>query len=80
MDCTWGFGNRGCKGGYPYRAMQWIIKHGGIATAQSYGRYLAQVSHFYHCILTKLFYYFLYQFMDKFRPFDSIIRDIVKHI
>ena len=43
VDCTWGFGNRGCKGGYPYRAMQWIIKHGGLATEESYGKYLAQV-------------------------------------
>ena len=43
VDCTWGFGNKGCKGGYPYRALQWIIKHGGVATKESYGRYLAQV-------------------------------------
>merc|ERR1711962_422543 len=42
IDCTWGFGNKGCKGGYPYRAMQWVIKHGGIATRESYGKYLAQ--------------------------------------
>ena len=45
IDCTWGFGNRGCKGGYPYRAMQWIMKHRGLATEASYGRYLAQVRH-----------------------------------
>ena len=43
IDCSWGFGNRGCKGGYPHRAMQWVIKHGGLATEESYGRYLAQV-------------------------------------
>jgi len=42
VDCTWGYGNRGCKGGYPYRALQWIMKHGGLATDDSYGRYLAQ--------------------------------------
>ncbi|KAM7443323.1 hypothetical protein ABFA07_007801 [Porites harrisoni] len=42
IDCSWGFGNRGCKGGYPHRAMQWVIKHGGLATEESYGRYLAQ--------------------------------------
>jgi len=42
VDCSWGFGNKGCKGGYPYRAMQWILKHGGIATQTSYGNYLAQ--------------------------------------
>lgn len=23
--------------------MQWVIKHGGLATEESYGRYLAQV-------------------------------------
>ena len=44
IDCSWGFGNRGCKGGYPHRAMQWVIKHGGLATEESYGRYLAQVT------------------------------------
>ena len=44
IDCSWGFGNRGCKGGYPHRAMQWVIKHGGLATEESYGRYLAQVN------------------------------------
>ena len=43
IDCSWGFGNRGCKGGYPHRAMEWVIKHGGLATEASYGRYLAQV-------------------------------------
>ena len=43
IDCSWGFGNRGCKGGYPHRAMQWVIKHGGLATEESYGKYLAQV-------------------------------------
>lgn len=42
VDCSWGFANKGCKGGYPYRAMQWIVKHGGIATRKSYGNYLAQ--------------------------------------
>ena len=24
--------------------MQWVIKHGGLATEESYGRYLAQVT------------------------------------
>ncbi|XP_047134693.1 uncharacterized protein LOC100204117 isoform X2 [Hydra vulgaris] len=42
IDCSWGFGNKGCKGGYPYRAIQWIMKHGGISTQESYGKYLAQ--------------------------------------
>ena len=59
IDCSWGFGNKGCKGGYPYRAMQWIMKHGGISTQESYGKYLAQVIllHFlcYHFYLWKTF-------------------------
>ncbi|XP_028394716.1 uncharacterized protein LOC114518884 [Dendronephthya gigantea] len=42
IDCSWGFGNRGCKGGYPHRAMQWILKHGGLAIEDNYGKYLAQ--------------------------------------
>jgi hypothetical protein len=43
IDCSWGFGNRGCRGGYPHRAMQWILKHGGLAREDNYGKYLAQV-------------------------------------
>lgn len=41
MDCSWGFGNNGCDGGEEFRAFEWIIKHGGIATELSYGQYLA---------------------------------------
>ena len=77
VDCTWGFGNRGCKGGYPYRAMQWIIKHGGIATAQSYGRYLAQVNVLFLIIFIRVYWqsWFLFRqikkkliyLMDKFQ-------------
>jgi C1A family cysteine protease len=40
VDCSWGFGNNGCEGGEDYRAYDWIIKHGGIATSDSYGQYL----------------------------------------
>ena len=43
MDCSWGFGNNGCDGGEEFRSYQWVMKHGGIATEQSYGQYLAQV-------------------------------------
>lgn len=43
VDCTYGFKNYGCRGGWPWKAMQWVIRN-GIATYQSYGRYLAQVS------------------------------------
>lgn len=40
MDCSWGFGNNGCDGGEEFRAYEWIIKHGGIATELNYGQYL----------------------------------------
>lgn len=40
MDCSWGFGNNACDGGEEFRAYEWIIKHGGIATELNYGQYL----------------------------------------
>lgn len=44
MDCSWGFGNNACDGGEEWRAYEWIMKHGGIAPAETYGPYLGMVS------------------------------------
>uniref|UniRef100_A0A8D0EWG3 Peptidase C1A papain C-terminal domain-containing protein n=1 Tax=Strix occidentalis caurina TaxID=311401 RepID=A0A8D0EWG3_STROC len=43
IDCSWGFGNHACDGGEEWRAYEWIKKHGGIASTESYGPYLGQV-------------------------------------
>ncbi|CAF99476.1 unnamed protein product, partial [Tetraodon nigroviridis] len=40
IDCSWGFGNNACDGGEEWRAYEWIMKHGGIASAETYGPYL----------------------------------------
>ncbi|XP_021231386.1 uncharacterized protein LOC110387525 [Numida meleagris] len=37
-----GFGNYACDGGEEWRAYEWIKKHGGIASTESYGPYLGQ--------------------------------------
>ncbi|EMP31094.1 Cathepsin L [Chelonia mydas] len=37
IDCSWGFGNYGCDGGEEWSAYEWIKKHGGIASTDSYG-------------------------------------------
>ncbi|KAK9890966.1 hypothetical protein WA026_013304 [Henosepilachna vigintioctopunctata] len=42
MDCSWGYGNNGCDGGEDFRAYAWMLKHGGIPTADAYGPYLGQ--------------------------------------
>ena len=44
VDCSWGEGNNGCDGGEDFRAYQWIMKHGGLASESSYGPYLGSVS------------------------------------
>lgn len=43
IDCSWGFGNQACDGGEEWQAYEWIMKH-GIASTESYGPYLGQVS------------------------------------
>lgn len=43
MDCSWGFGNNACDGGEEWRAYEWIMKHGGVALAESYGPYMGMV-------------------------------------
>lgn len=43
MDCSWGFGNNACDGGEEWRAYEWIMKHGGIATAETYSPYMGMV-------------------------------------
>ncbi|XP_067867119.1 counting factor associated protein D-like isoform X2 [Heterodontus francisci] len=54
IDCTWGFGNAACDGGEEWLAFEWILKHGGIATADSYGSYLGQngFCHYNQSIMT----------------------------
>lgn len=43
MDCSWGFGNNACDGGEEWRSYEWIMKHGGIALAETYGPYMGMV-------------------------------------
>ncbi|KAG6932516.1 digestive cysteine proteinase 2-like [Chelydra serpentina] len=42
IDCSWGFGNHACDGGEEWQAYEWIKKHGGIASTESYGPYMGQ--------------------------------------
>lgn len=41
VDCSWGSGNHGCRGGWYNKALSWIYLH-GVAKAKNYGPYLAQ--------------------------------------
>ncbi|XP_033013777.1 digestive cysteine proteinase 1-like [Lacerta agilis] len=42
IDCSWGFGNYACDGGEEFQAFEWVMKHGGIASTESYGPYKGQ--------------------------------------
>ncbi|XP_075765252.1 digestive cysteine proteinase 1-like [Pelodiscus sinensis] len=42
VDCSWGCGNHACDGGLVWRAFDWVRKHGGIPSAESYGPYRGQ--------------------------------------
>ncbi|XP_065553595.1 uncharacterized protein LOC136023246 isoform X2 [Lathamus discolor] len=53
IDCSWGFGNYACDGGEEWRAYEWIKKHGGIASTESYGPYLGQ-NGYCHCNQSEL--------------------------
>uniref|UniRef100_A0A493T062 Counting factor associated protein D n=1 Tax=Anas platyrhynchos platyrhynchos TaxID=8840 RepID=A0A493T062_ANAPP len=53
IDCSWGFGNQACDGGEEWRAYEWIKKHGGIASTESYGPYLGQ-NGYCHCNQSEL--------------------------
>ncbi|XP_059155054.1 digestive cysteine proteinase 1-like [Physella acuta] len=41
VDCSWGFNNFGCNGGYQTAAFNYTIQNGGIANEEQYGHYLA---------------------------------------
>ena len=43
IDCSWKYGNRGCSGGHPNYAFQYVHKVGGICSKNSYP-YLGYVS------------------------------------
>ncbi|RWS08299.1 hypothetical protein B4U79_09624 [Dinothrombium tinctorium] len=42
IDCSWNEGDNGCDGGEDFRAYDYIMKVGGIATEEDYGYYLGQ--------------------------------------
>lgn len=42
IDCSWGSGNHGCRGGWYNKALSWVYMN-GVAEAKNYGPYLAQV-------------------------------------
>ncbi|XKL65369.1 hypothetical protein PGB90_008789 [Kerria lacca] len=45
IDCSWGFGNYGCSGGFDKGAYSWIKEHGGLPLADDYGFYYAEESY-----------------------------------
>ena len=51
IDCSWGSGNHGCRGGFPAKALAWVARN-GVATKKSYGPYLGEVSMGFLVLLT----------------------------
>ncbi|XP_059155052.1 digestive cysteine proteinase 1-like [Physella acuta] len=41
VDCSWGFANTGCDGGFQRAAFEYTMQNGGIASEEQYGHYLA---------------------------------------
>ncbi|XP_012559591.2 uncharacterized protein LOC100198320 isoform X1 [Hydra vulgaris] len=47
VDCSWGYNNNGCRGGWSWRALNFVGEH-GLATREAYGNYIAQEG-YCHC-------------------------------
>lgn len=39
VDCSWAHGNNGCDGGEDFRAYQYLMESGGLASEDAYGHY-----------------------------------------
>ena len=54
IDCSWGYQNNGCRGGWSWRALQFVKDH-GLATRSSYGKYIGQVRNLFALSSCKIF-------------------------